>query len=76
MSVSESAFRAYNDETDAVSSQLAFVKDTRSVDRNYYVDAHGRLLVNTPYETAELYAMMKQPNREALEFGSPAGRER
>ena len=34
------------------------------------IDAEGRLLVNTPYETAELYAMFKAPNRGELEFGS------
>jgi len=49
---------------------LAFIKDSKSVDRNYYVDAAGRLLVNTPYETAELYEMQKEPNRDELEFGS------
>jgi hypothetical protein len=47
---------------------MAFIKDTRSVERNYYVDAEGRLLVNTPYETAELYAMQKAPKREELKF--------
>lgn len=70
VSVSEAAFEAYNADSDAVGSELAFIKDTRSVERNYYVDKDGRLLVNTPYETAELYAMMKEPKRDALEFGS------
>ena len=41
-----------------------------AVEKNYYVDSAGRLLVNTPYETAELYAMQKAPNRDELEFGS------
>ncbi len=70
VAVKEDAFEAHNAELDAVGSELAFVKDTRSVERNYYVDKDGRLLVNTPYETAELYAMMKEPKREDLEFGS------
>ena len=70
VAVTEPAFRAYNVETDAVGSELAFIKDEASVERNYYVDAAGRLLVNTPYETAELYAMMKAPKREELEFAS------
>ncbi|MEM7413094.1 MAG: NAD(P)/FAD-dependent oxidoreductase [Myxococcota bacterium] len=76
VSVTEDAYQTYNEETDAVSSELAFVKDKRSVDRNYYVDAHGRLLVNTPYETAELYAMMKEPKRDELAFGASTRRER
>jgi 4-hydroxyacetophenone monooxygenase len=68
--VKKEAFEAFNAEQDAVGSELAFIKDTNSVERNYYVDKEGRLLVNTPYETAELYAMMKAPNRDDLEFGS------
>lgn len=67
--VKEEAFEAFNAEQDAVGSELAFIKDTKSVERNYYVDKDGRLLVNTPYETAELYAMQKAPNRDELEFG-------
>ena len=70
VAVSEEAFETFNEELDAVGSELAFIKDTGSVERNYYVDKDGRLLVNTPYETAELYAMMKEPMREDLEFGS------
>jgi 4-hydroxyacetophenone monooxygenase len=69
--VKESAFEAYNAHLDAVGSALAFIKDAGSVERNYYVDAErGRLIVNTPHETAELYAMQKAPNRDELEFGS------
>jgi 4-hydroxyacetophenone monooxygenase len=71
VAVKENAFDAYNSHLDAVGSELAFLKDTRSVERNYYVDAEeGRLVVNTPHETAELYAMQKAPNRDELEFGS------
>ena len=70
VAVSEEAFQRYNEKTDAAGSALAFVKDTRSVEQNYYVDSAGRLLVNTPYETAELYAMLNAPNRDELEFES------
>jgi 4-hydroxyacetophenone monooxygenase len=70
VAVKESAFEKYNADLDAYGSELAFIKDTRSVERNYYVDGDGRLVVNTPYETAELYASMKAPNRDELEFGS------
>jgi 4-hydroxyacetophenone monooxygenase len=70
VAVSEAAFEAYNADCDAVGLALAFIKDAGSVERNYYVDKDGRLLINTPYETAELYAMMKEPKREELEFGS------
>jgi len=70
VSVKEAAFEKYNEELDAMASQLAIIKDERSVERNYYVDAERRLVVNTPYETAELYAMLKAPKRDELEFGS------
>jgi 4-hydroxyacetophenone monooxygenase len=68
VSVTEEAFEAYNSDLDAVGSEMAFIKDTRSVERNYYVDAEGRLLVNTPYETAELYEMQRAPKRSDLKF--------
>ena len=70
VAVKEEAFENYNAQLDAVGSDLAFIKDARSVERNYYVDADGRLVVNTPHETAELYEMMKTPNRDELDFGS------
>ena len=53
---------------DEEASGLAFITDKGSVAKNYYVNAAGRLLVNTPFETADLYSMMKQPNREEVEF--------
>ena len=68
--VQQAAYDKYNADLDAVGAELAFIKDTNSVERNYYVDGAGRLVVNTPYETAELYAMMKTPNRDDLVFGS------
>ncbi len=66
--VTEPAFKEHNARLDAEASGLAFITDTRSVEKNYYVDASGRLLVNTPFETAELHAMMKAPNRDDVEF--------
>jgi 4-hydroxyacetophenone monooxygenase len=68
VAVTEKAFEEYNARLDAEASKLAFLQDTRSIERNYSVDSEGRLLVNTPFETAELYAMMKAPNRGDLEF--------
>ena len=69
VAVKEEAFEAYNEALDAVGSELAFIKDTGSVERNYYVDGDGRLVVNTPYETAELYTMFDTLERGELEFG-------
>jgi 4-hydroxyacetophenone monooxygenase len=68
VAVSESAFEEYNARLDLEASGLAFITDKRSVERNYYVDASGRVLVNTPFETADLYAMMKTLNRDEIEF--------
>jgi 4-hydroxyacetophenone monooxygenase len=68
VAVSEQAFEDYNARLDAEGAAMAFIQDTRSVERNYYVGPEGRLLVSNPYETAELYAMMKAPNRDDLEF--------
>ena len=68
VAVSESAFEEYNARLDLEASGLAFITDKGSVERNYYVDASGRVLVNTPFETADLYAMMKTLNRDEIEF--------
>ncbi len=66
--VSESAFERYNERIDAEAAGLAFVKDEGSVERNYYVNESGRLQVNTPLETGDLYEMSKVPRRADLEF--------
>ena len=42
--------------------------DKGSVKRNYNLNASGRLQVNTPFETADLYAMQKAPKLDDLEF--------
>lgn len=68
VAVTEGAFTEHNARIDEEASGLAFITDTGSVAKNYYVNAAGRLLVNTPFETAELYAMMKQPDRDEVEF--------
>lgn len=68
VAVTEEAFRAFNERLDAEASGLAFLTDTGSVEKNYYVDASGRLLVNTPFETGDLYPMMVRPDPDDLEF--------
>jgi len=68
VAVSESAFEEFNARQDAEASGMAFVTDKRSVERNYYLNASGRLQVNTPFETADLYAMQKAPKLDDLEF--------
>ena len=68
VAVREPAFKEHNAALDKQALGLAFITDTGSVEKNYYVNSEGRLLVNTPFETAELYAMMKEPNRDDVEF--------
>ena len=67
--VREEAFLAFNEKLDAEASGMAFLTDSGSVEKNYYVDGSGRLLVNTPFEVADLYPMMERPDPEELEFG-------
>jgi 4-hydroxyacetophenone monooxygenase len=66
--VSDAAFKEYNQRLDNEAAGLAFTTDTKSVDRNYYVNAQGRLQVNTPFETGDLYAMLKEPNLDDIDF--------
>jgi 4-hydroxyacetophenone monooxygenase len=68
VAVTEPAFEDFNERLDAEASGMAFVTDTGSVERNYYLNASGRLQVNTPFETADLYAMQKAPDLDDLEF--------
>ena len=64
----QSIHKDFNQRLDEEAAGMAFVTDTASVERNYYVNASGRLQLNTPFETADLYAMQKAPNRDDLEF--------
>lgn len=68
VSVREDAFLEFNRKLDAEASGMAFLTDSGSVAKNYYVDESGRLLVNTPFEVADLYPMLKQPDPEELDF--------
>jgi 4-hydroxyacetophenone monooxygenase len=68
VAVTEAAFEEFNARLDAEASGMAFSTDKNSVERNYYLNASGRLQVNTPFETADLYAMQKAPNPDDLEF--------
>ncbi len=67
VSVREKAYEEHNRRLDAEASQMAFVKDT-SAGKNYYVNADGRLQVNSPFETADLWAMQRAPDPADLEF--------
>jgi 4-hydroxyacetophenone monooxygenase len=66
--VTEPAFKDFNRRLDAEAAGMAFLTDTASVDKNYYVNAHGRLQLNTPFETGDLYAMQKAPDPNDLEI--------
>lgn len=68
VAVTESAFEAFNERLDAEASGMAFVTDKGSAERNYYLNSSGRLQVNTPFETADLYAMQKAPNFDDFVF--------
>ena len=68
VSVREDAFLAFNRKLDEEASGMAFLTDAGSVAKNYYVDGSGRLLVNSPFEVADLYPMMKRPNPDELDF--------
>ena len=68
VTVTREAHDAYNVRLDAEQSGMAFVHDTGSVERNYYVNAEGRLQANTPFETAELWQMFEHPDFSDLEL--------
>lgn len=68
VAVRESAYAAFNERLDAEASGMAFSTDKGSAERNYYLNSSGRLQVNTPFETADLYAMQKAPDFDELEL--------
>ena len=67
--VTEKAFWDFNHKLDDEASGMSFTHDKNSVERNYYVNDKGRLQVNTPFETADLWTMQKAPEFDELEFG-------
>lgn len=67
VAVSESAFKAHNQWLDEEASTMAIVTES-SAQRNYYVNDSGRLQVNSPFETADLWNMQKAPNFDDLDF--------
>ncbi|MEM9175507.1 MAG: NAD(P)/FAD-dependent oxidoreductase [Myxococcota bacterium] len=66
--VKEEAFLEFNRKLDEEASGMAFLTDSGSVEKNYYVDGSGRLLVNTPFEVADLYPLMARPDPDELDF--------
>jgi 4-hydroxyacetophenone monooxygenase len=67
--VRERAYEDFNRRLDEEASGMSFTADTNSVAKNYYVNAHGRLQVNTPFETADLWAMFERPDLRDFELG-------
>ncbi len=65
--VSEAAFEAHNQKLDAEASVMAIVTESSSA-RNYYVNEDGRMQVNSPFETADLWTMQKAPNFDEINF--------
>tara|TARA_B110000444_G_scaffold257290_1_gene295396 strand:- start:126 stop:2006 length:1881 start_codon:yes stop_codon:yes gene_type:complete len=65
--VSETAFKDHNQALDNEAGVMAIVTDSSSV-RNYYVNEDGRMQVNSPFETADLWAMQKTPNFDEINF--------
>jgi 4-hydroxyacetophenone monooxygenase len=67
-SVAESrqAFDDYNAELDKAASQLILLTDEGSVERNYYVNEHGRLQVNSPFESPDYYDRCSAPDWDDL----------
>ena len=66
--VTREAYEAFNQRLDEEASRLAFVTDKASSEKNYYVNASGRLQANSPFETADLYAMQKAPMPADLDY--------
>jgi 4-hydroxyacetophenone monooxygenase len=50
-------YEEYNDRLDEVASGLIYLTDAGSRDINYYVNEHGRLQINVPWEADEYYRL-------------------
>jgi len=65
--VTQEAFTKYNEALDEKAAGLLMLTDTSSA-KNYYLSESGRMQVNAPWETADYYNMVRQPNRDEVFF--------
>ena len=66
--VTADASDEYNKALDVEAQNLVMLTDTASVKKNYYVNEHGRLQVNAPWESPRFYGMCIAPDWTHLQL--------
>jgi 4-hydroxyacetophenone monooxygenase len=66
--VTADASDEYNQALDLEAQNLVMLTDTASVKKNYYVNDHGRLQVNAPFESPHFYGMCITPDWTHLQL--------
>ena len=66
--VTANAADEYNEALDIEAQNLVMLTDTASVKKNYYVNDHGRLQVNAPFESPHFYGMCITPDWAHLQL--------
>jgi 4-hydroxyacetophenone monooxygenase len=66
--VTHAAHDRYNRALDEVASGLLMITDTGSVKKNYYVNEHGRVQMNAPWQSPHFYEMCTTPDWNDLQL--------
>jgi 4-hydroxyacetophenone monooxygenase len=70
--VRKDVYEDYNGRLHEEASKLIYLTDAPSRDINYYVNEHGRLGVNVPWEADEYYRLSSEPELSEFVFSSPS----
>jgi 4-hydroxyacetophenone monooxygenase len=62
------AYERYNKELDVEASDLLLMHDEGAPDKNYYINAHGRMQVNAPWYGPEYHRLCTQVEWEDLDI--------
>jgi 4-hydroxyacetophenone monooxygenase len=64
--VTERAHDRYNAELDHEAAGTVLMLDVKSFSKNYYINEHGRLQMNSPFESPRFHAMFDEPDWDEL----------
>jgi len=64
--VTEEAHDRYNEALDKEAAGTVLMLDTASIAKNYYINEHGRMQMNSPFESPRFHAMFDEPDWDEL----------
>lgn len=71
MVVRREAFTDYNDRLHEEAKKLIYLSPNSAMEKNYYVNEHGRLQMNAPWNGEKFYEMCARPDETHFEYSEP-----